>query len=347
MNHSSVRLVAVLAAVAGTPASAQGILSKARYAAPPLTAAALPAAAVAMPLPAATGPGAAAVGASAAGSAGAAGTVSVSADGVVTITMPFPEGGVIPCPPDAVAVVPGHPGAIDGGLPPAGEWHSPMPLLPAPAEGAVDGNAFVTIMVPPGVAEGGVAAAVMPAAPPGARAVTGTPTAAGLLRAANAQAHAAVASGSQPPSFAQQIRDQVRQATGGLGRPTGGGRVIGPATATFGIPADARPLVTSAPTEGPRGPGPAVGLPRTRPAGSAGPAQPRQVSSLTPAATPSVTSSVPGAGAVGAPGAPAAAAPARATPAIPAGVSGARAVPPAVTAPRWRDRISFAWPTTR
>jgi hypothetical protein len=331
------------AAVLGSTPSlaiAQGILSKARYAHP--TIAALPPAAIAAQSLAVTA------------SAGAGPAASPVASGdTVGVTFTTPTGVVV----DGVAVsgaegfVPGAvPGATgDIGIDPGGMVI--MPCLPpgVPDGGFPDGFDGDIAPLPLPIDPGSVPGAVGASGAGGPVIVTGQPTPAALLRAANAAAAANPQSASGGPAgLAQQIRDQVRHATGGKGFRPGGGRTIGAGTRAFGIPADAKPLnvAVAVPGGGPRPAGPASGLPRLQPTvahGTTG-GVPSQSSTLTPNAAPAATLRVPAAGGTAAPAATAAA---QAGVHAAAGVAGARAALPATTAPRWRDRISFAMPFGR
>lgn len=355
-----------LLALAATPAAAQGILSKARYAHPVV--ASLPAGAV-------TGPALAAL--TPAGDPAAVPVCSVS-PGAVGSAIGLPVDGI-----DGMVVV-GGPGSVPGqdglpDLPPVIPGHEVLPALPpslpgTPGEVGIDpGGLVIMPLLPhgpgadamPGGIESGVVVPMAGATgptpqPPGALGgpapgaaggpviVTGKPTPAALLRAANAAAAAEASTTSgQAGGFAQQIRDQVRQATGGRSFRPGAAGTIGAATNTFGTPADAKPLIVAGTVPGgpPRSAGPAAGLPRSRPLVIDGAAAnlPPQAPSIVANATPAASLRVPAAGGT----APAGNAAVQAGVNAAAGVAGARASLPATTAPRWRDRISFATPLGR
>jgi hypothetical protein len=319
-------------------AIAQGILSKARYAHP--TIASLPPAAIAaqsLAVTASVGPGPAASQVASGDTVGVTFTTpaGVAVDGVAVSGAAGLVPGAVPGAPGDIGIDPGGivimpclpPGVPDGGFPDGFDGDIatlPLPIDPGSVPGAVGASAGGPVIV------------------------TGQPTPAALLRAANAAAVANPQSATGGPAgLAQQIRDQVRHATGGQGSRPGGGRTIGAGTRAFGIPADAKPLnvAVAVPGGGPRSAGPASGLPRLQPTvahGAAG-GVPSQSSTLTPNAAPAATLRVPAAGGAAAPATAAAQAGVHAA----AGVAGARAALPATTAPRWRDRISFAMPFGR
>jgi len=342
-------LAAALLGSTPGPAIAQGILSKARYAHPAI-AALTPAVGSGQSL-ATVAPGAQGAGsASPVVTVDAAGVTCATATGL-TVDGVAVDGvavsGVAVSGADGLAAgaMPGAPG--DVGIDPGGMVI--MPCLPpgVPGGGFPDGFDGDVAQLPLPIDPGSVPGAVGASAG-GPVIVTGQPTPAALLRAANAAAAANPQSASAGPAgLAQQIRDQVRHATGGHGFRPGGGRTIGAGTRAFGIPADAKPLnvAATAPGGGPRPAGPASGLPRLQPTvahGATGDV-PSQSSTLTPNAAPAATLRVPAAGGTAAPGTAAAQAGVHAA----AGVAGARAALPATTAPRWRDRISFAMPFGR
>lgn len=353
MRHIPPRVLAAgLLALSATPVAAEGILSKARYA-HPLVASSLPAGALTGAALAAAAPlGDSAPGAAAGAAAGSVAGMTVEAVDATGIvvgpgSVPGPDGLA-----DLPLLAPGATGGagIDPGalvittFLPAGGPGDGMPVgiecgVPVPMAGATG-----PMPMPPGGP--GVPA---PGAAGGAVIVAGKPTPAALLKAANAAAaaNASTAGSGQPVGLAQQIRDQVRQATGGRTFRPGSGRTIGASTATFGTPVDAKPLVLAgtAPGAPPRSAGPASGLPRFRPlvveGGDA--ALPLQAPGNAPTATPAASLRVPAAGGTAAAGNAAAQAGVSAA----VGITGARAVAPASTAPRWRDRISFATPLGR
>ncbi|NBV46813.1 MAG: hypothetical protein EBR86_14530 [Planctomycetia bacterium] len=257
----------VAAALLGStpgPAIAQGILSKARYAHPAIAA-----------LPPAVGSGQslAAVAPVAQGASSASPVVTGDAAGVTCATATgltvdgvavdgVAVSGVAVSGADGLAAgaMPGAPG--DVGIDPGGVVI--MPCMPpgVPGGGVPDGFDGDISRLPLPIDPGSVPGAVGASAG-GLVIVTGQPTPAALLRAANAAAAASPQSASGGPAgLAQQIRDQVRHATGGQGFRPGGGRTIGAGTRAFGIPADAKPLNVAATAPGG---GPRPGRPRHRP----------------------------------------------------------------------------------
>jgi len=328
MRVSSGLLVGTcLAGLTAVPAPAQGVLAKARYASPVIvgTVAGLPG--QALPIPTATAPALP----TAPDGAGDV-SVSIGVDGTVT----FSPGAVGGADGGAVCVLPAHPGELPGGIPGGdGPPLTNMPLLPtpdgfAPPDGLVPGVAVTAV-------DGAVATAVIPHGGQQVIAVTGTPTPAALLRAANAAAGQA---GGEASGLAAQIRAQARAAAGTFRNRASGGKTIGAGVAAFGIPADARPLNAAPRAPGAPAPaaGPAAGLPRVHlPQAGAAPAGPTlPQNSATVAATTA-------AGAQAATAAPAARA------GVAAALGGtARVVAPShAAAPRWRDRFSFASPLGR
>lgn len=328
---SGLLLGACLAGVTAVPAPAQGVLAKARYASPVIagTVAGLPG--QALPLPTATAP---AVPAAAHGAADV--SVSIGADGTVT----FSPGAVGSVDGGAVCVMPAHPGDLPAGVPGGdGPPLTNMPLLPAPDGFAPPDGLLPDVAVT--AVDAAVAAAVAPQGGQQVIAVTGTPTPAALLRAANAANAAAGQAGGEASGLAAQIRAQARAAAGTFRNRASGGKTIGLGVAAFGTPADARPLGAAPRAPGAPAPasGPAAGLPRVHlPHSGAAPAGP------TP---PPNTTTVAATTAAGAQAAATAAPAARAGVAAALGGTARVVAPAGAAAPRWRDRFSFASPLGR